>query len=265
MSQQIIASQNADQPPSEIQEPFEESKMTLMEHLIELRMRLIWIVGAMVLCTLLSMIFVTQLLEIIVSPLQAYGTNPQALGPTDTIGIFFKVSFTAGTALALPMIIYQTIAFMAPGLYPHEKRSLILIIPGVLLLFLAGASFAYFMLMPVAIGFLQNFLGTVIRQDWSIDRYINFVTRLIFWIGVSFEMPLVVAFLARTGLVSGPMLLGFWRQAIVIIAILAAAITPTVDPVNMSIVMGPLTLLYFLSVGLAYMLYRPRTVRDFSD
>jgi sec-independent protein translocase protein TatC len=244
----------------------DESKMTLMEHLVELRVRLMWVVGSLLVATLLSMVFVVPILEFITQPLLASGGQaPQALGPTDSIGVFFKVSFTMGTALALPMIIYQAIAFMAPGLYPHEKRAIYLMLPGVLVLFVIGAAFAYFMLLPAAVGFLQNFLGTVISQDWSIDRYIGFVTRLVFWIGVSFELPLVMAVLARTGLVSGKQLLHYWRHALIIVAIAAAAITPTVDPVNMTLVMGPLMVLYFLSVLLAHLLYKPRVARDFSE
>ncbi|RME65200.1 MAG: twin-arginine translocase subunit TatC, partial [Caldilineae bacterium] len=91
------------------------------------------------------------------------------------------------------------------------------------------------------------------------------VTQIVFWIGVAFETPLVIAFLARIGLVSGPRLLSLWRQAIVIISVVAAMITPTVDPVNMSIVMLPLIVLYFMGVGLAYLLYRPRAPRDVDE
>lgn len=246
-------------------QPIDESKMTLMEHLVELRYRLMWIVGGLLVGTLVSMVFVVPILEIVTAPLTEFGKNPQALGPTDSIGVFFKVSFTMGTALALPLIIYHVIAFMAPGLYPHEKRAVLFMLPGILILFLIGAAFAYLMLLPAAVGFLQNFLGTVISQDWSIDRYIGFVTRLVFWIGVAFELPLVVAVLARTGLVSGKQLIGYWRQAIIVVALASAAITPTVDPVNMTLVMGPLIILYAVSVGLAYLLYRPRTLRDFSQ
>lgn len=246
-------------------DPVQEDKMTLMEHLVELRRRLIWIVGALLVGTLLSLIFVTPILEFITRPLSELGKQPQALGPTDSIAVFFKVGFTMGTALALPIILYQIIAFMSPGLYPHERRAIILTLPGVMALFVIGAAFAYWFLLPAAVYFLQNFLGSVIVQDWSIDRYIGFVTRLVFWIGVTFEMPLVVAILARMGLLSGPTLLRYWRHAIIIVAIAAAAITPTVDPVNMTLVMGPLLVLYFFSVGLAYLLYRPRVPRDFSQ
>ncbi|MBK8047921.1 MAG: twin-arginine translocase subunit TatC [Anaerolineales bacterium] len=243
----------------------EENRMGLMDHLRELRTRLMWIVGALVIGTLISMIFATPLLEFILQPLTALGAKPVAIGPTDTITVFFKVSITAGAMLAMPVILYQVIAFIAPGLYPNEKRNLILLIPGAMLLFAIGVAFAYFLLVPAAVRFLQEFLGDIIAQDWTIDRYISFVTRIVFWIGVAFEMPLVVAFLARAGIVSGQALLGFWRQAIVIIAVMAAAITPTVDPVNMSLVMAPLIVLYGFSVALAFWLYKPRVPRDFSQ
>lgn len=243
-------------------DPVEESRMGLMEHLGELRTRLIWVVGALLIGTLVSFIFVEQLLAIITEPV---GQRLLALGPTDTISIFFRVGFVSGAVLAMPVIVYQIVAFIAPGLYPHEKRGLFLLLPGVMILFLTGAWFAFYIMLPVATGFLQNFLGTVIDQEWSIDRYIGFVTRIVFWIGVFFETPLVIAFLARIGLVTGPRLLGFWRQAMVGISVIAAIITPTVDPVNMAIVMLPLIVLYFVGVGLAYILYRPREPRDFSD
>src|SRR5690606_1996468 len=100
--------------------------------------------------------------------------------------------------------------------------------PSVMVLFCTGAWFAFKIMLPVATNFLQNFLGSVIEQEWTIDRYVGFVTRIVFWIGVFFETPLVIAFLARIGLVTGPKLLGYWRHAIVIIAIIAAIITPTV-------------------------------------
>lgn len=258
-------SQQATLDPMEPLDPLDESRMTLMEHLIELRLRLMWVVGAMLIGTIVSMAFASQLIEFLQAPLEVYEETLIAISPTDTIIMFFKVSFTVGTIIAMPVIVYQIIAFVAPGLYPHEKRIVLLMLPGVMVLFACGALFAYFVLLPVAIGFLQNFLSGQVDQEWTIDRYIGFITRIIFWIGVAFEMPLVVSALARIGLVSGKALRNFWRQAIVIIALVAAIITPTVDPVNMAIVMAPLGVLYGLSVALAYMLYVPRTPRDFTE
>lgn len=241
-----------------------ESQMSLMEHLIELRTRLIWVCSALVVSTAIALFFYNPLVNFVTSTARDMGIRLQILNPLDSVGIIFKVSFTAGTALALPVIIYHIIAFMAPGLYPNERRNILLTLPAILVLFGVGAAFAFFVLLPVAVGFLSTVL-TGFENDWAADRYLSFVTRLVFWIGVAFEMPLVVAILSRMGLVSGPALLRVWRQAIVVVAIVAAAITPTVDPVNMSIVMVPLILLYFSSVGLAYMLYTPRVPRDFSQ
>jgi sec-independent protein translocase protein TatC len=246
-------------------EPPTDGSMSLMEHLVELRTRLIWIIGTLLVGTVFALFFAEPIIEFIVRPLTEIGVTAQAIGPTDTVGVYFKVSFTVGAAFAMPVIVYQLIAFISPGLYPNEKRALILTLPGVMILFGLGAAFAFYLLIPAAVDFLQNFLGSVIRQDWTIERYIGFITRLVFWMGVAFETPLVVAFLARAGLITGPRLLSYWRHAIVVVAILAAAITPTVDPVNMTIVMGPLLVLYFFSVGLAYIVYRPRTPRTFDD
>jgi sec-independent protein translocase protein TatC len=218
----------------------------------------------LVLGTIVALLFYSPLVAFVTSTAREMGVRLQILNPLDSIGIIFRVSFTVGTAMALPVIIYHIIAFMAPGLYPHEKRNILLTVPGIVVLFAVGAAFAFFVLLPVAVGFLSTIFTGVFEQDWAADRYLNFVTRLVFWIGVSFEMPLVIAVLSRMGLVSGPALIRVWRQAFVVIAIVAAAITPTVDPVNMAIVMIPLIALFFGSVGLAYLLYKPREVRDFS-
>lgn len=246
-------------------DPANDGSMSLMEHLKELRVRLMWIIGTMIVGTVFALFFAEPIIQFIIQPLTNIGVTPQAIGPTDTIGVWFKVCFTAGASIAMPVIVYQVIAFVSPGLYPHEKRVLLMTLPGIMVLFILGAAFAFYLLIPAAVDFLQGFLGSVIRQDWTIERYIGFITRLVFWMGVSFETPLIVAFLARAGLITGPKLLHFWRHSIVIAAIVAAAITPTVDPVNMTIVMGPLIILYFLSVGLAYLVYRPREPRTFDD
>ncbi len=236
--------------------------MTLMDHLKELRVRLMWVGGALIVGTLVSMIFTWDIVGIINRPLA--GEIPQVIGPTDALSVFFKVALASGAAVAMPIIMYQLIAFVAPGLYPHERRNLLIILPGIMILFVTGIVFAYFIMLPPAISFLQNFGGAQLRTDWTAPLYIGFVTRVTFWIGVAFQMPLVIAFLARAGIVSGSTLLRFWRHAIVVVAIAAAIITPTIDPVNMAIVMAPLIGLYFLSVGVAYLVYKPRVPRDFS-
>ena len=245
-------------------DPIDESRMSLMEHLMDLRTALIWVVASVIVGSLVAMIFANAIITFLAGPVEAVGNRLITISPTDPILIFFEISFTVGTILAMPVIVYQIIAFIAPGLYPHEKRILIGMLPGIMVLFACGAAFAFFVMIPLAVQFLAEFMSAI-EKDWTIDRYYGFVTRIVFWIGVAFEMPLIMTALARIGLVSGPTLLHYWRHAIVVIAIVAAFITPTVDPVNMAIVMAPLIVLYMLSVGMAYLVYRPREPRDFSD
>jgi sec-independent protein translocase protein TatC len=129
-------------------------------------------------------------------------------------------------------------------------------IPVALLFFLSGVAFAYFVMLPVAIPYLVNFMG--MPTDLRPSNYVRFVTSILFWIGIAFQFPLVIYVLARIGLVSAKFLIEQWRLAIVIIAIIAAMITPTIDPINMAIVMAPLIVLYFLSIGLAFLAQRGR-------
>ncbi len=141
--------------------------------------------------------------------------------------------------------------FAAPGLRPRERKFGLLSIPFATLLYVAGMVFAYVILIPPALNLLGGF--TAISQKWTAKEYFDFVNGLIFWMGISFEFPLVIYVLTAIGFVKPKFLAQQWRLAIVIIAVLAAAITPTVDPINMSLVMGPLTLLYFISIGLSYL------------
>ncbi|HZY41332.1 MAG TPA: twin-arginine translocase subunit TatC, partial [Anaerolineae bacterium] len=137
------------------------------------------------------------------------------------------------------------------GLENKEKRYVRFVVPGATVLFLIGVGFAWSIMLPAAIGFLSTFQSEVFKSDWRADAYIPFVTSLMFWIGVSFEMPLIVFFLAKLKLVTAGLLLKGWRFAVVGIAVIAAVITPTVDPFNMMLVMAPLILLYFFSILLA--------------
>lgn len=256
------ASGSADPPDAETPAEDEEGRMSLMAHLRELRQRLIWMLGSVIVGTLLGMLIAERVAQYIVDD---WGVALQAITPFENVATFFRISFTLGAALSTPMIVYQILAFILPGLYPHEKRGLLIIMPGVFLLFLGGASFAYFVMLPVAVRFLQMFWQDVITANWSAREFVNFVIRIVFWIGIFFEMPLIMGFLARIGIVTGPRLLSWWRYAIVVSAVVAAVITPTIDPVNMSIALAPLILLYFIGVGLAYLLYRPRVPRDFTE
>jgi sec-independent protein translocase protein TatC len=227
----------------------ETAVMPLMEHLKELRNRLIWAFGALLVTTAASLAFAKQVLKILIAPMG--DTLPQALKPTESLGNYMKVALLCGVILAMPFIVYQIGRFVMPGLTKKERRYLFLLVPGATLCFVTGVAFAYFIMMPAAIPFLQGFMADIIKQQWAIGEYLSFVTSLLLWVGVSFEEPLFVYFLAKLGIVNAKMLSKNRKYALVLIAILSAVITPTVDPLNMMLVMGPLVVLYELGIILA--------------
>jgi sec-independent protein translocase protein TatC len=233
------------------------SQMTLIEHLTELRDRLLKASIALLITTAISFIFASKLVDILTVPVGGRQML-QSIEVTENIGIFMRVSLISGVVLAMPVIVYQFISFVVPGLTREERRYLWIIVPSASLLFLLGVAFAYFVMLRAALPFLLSFLN--IPTAPRPKSYFGFVARLMFWIGLSFQTPLILAFLARLGIITPQALKTNRKYAIVVIAVIAAAITPTVDPVNMMLVMVPLLLLYELGVFLSRLTYRPRQV-----
>src|SRR3990172_8291494 len=216
------------EPPPEI--PNEEPAgkyLTLMEHLEELRFRLFVSALAVVVGLAVSAYFGGQLIDFLKKPAEA--RNPdfhlQFIEPFELFVAYFRVALLGGLIFGMPMIVYQTLRFVSPGLKPGERRWLYLTALGATLFFVAGVAFAYYVALPPALDFLLNFGGDLAEPNIRVSSYIDFVTRLLFWTGVSFETPLVV--------------------------------TPTIDPVTQSLVAGPIITLYFLGIILAW-LVRPR-------
>lgn len=234
--------------------PTEGNELTLLEHLNEMRVRLTWAAVSWAVCTVISFIFAEPLLDFLLIPYSAAspaGAQLQTLRPTEGIETFFKVALLAGAVIAMPVILYQVWLFIAPGLTDKERRYVFIFIPSALFLFGLGIAFSWFILVPAAVLFLANFLPAIFQAEWTGQEYISFLITMIFWIGVSFEMPIVIYFVARAGVVSAQTLQEQWRVAIVGIAVIAAAITPSVDPVTMLLTMAPLTVLYGVSILLA--------------
>jgi sec-independent protein translocase protein TatC len=194
--------------------------------------------------------FTTDIINFLSRPIGGINTL-QAIDVTESVGVFMRVALFAGFALALPYIAFELWLFAAPGLHARARQMGLVGIPLTLIFFMGGILFAYFILLPTALPFLLNFMG--IHTIPRVSSYVNFVTSLLFWIGISFEFPLVIYVLSLMGFVKPAFLVKQWRYAIIIIAVLAAAITPTTDPVNMALVMGPMVLLYFLSIALSQM------------
>ncbi len=225
-----------------------ESPSSLLPHLLELRTRLANSLFAILVSTAISALITNTVLAVLAEPIGGLD-KLQVIEVTESIHVYFQVSLTVGIILASPFIIAQLWIFIAAGLKPAERRWFYLLFPFAFILFLAGVSFAYFVMLPVAVPFLTGFIG--IRTNPRLENYVGFVTSILLWVGVCFEMPLVVFLLAKAGVVTAGQLARYWRIAIVVISIVAAVVTPTPDPINMGIVAAPLLLLYALSIILA--------------
>jgi len=247
-----------------VQQVTEDEGMTLADHLRELRERLLKSVIALVVGTAVGLAFAEQILKVLLAP---YGPAKQLLvtSPISPLTNVFTVSVTTGAILALPFILYQALAFIFPGLLPHERRWVMIALPFGFGLFLLGVLFAFFVMLPAAVGFLTGIFPSVFNVALTPDDYIPFVAGVMFWMGVAFEMPLIIFVLAKANVINANLLKRHWRWAVVIVAVLAALITPTPDPLNMTIVMVPLLLLYGLSIILAYLARRNATVPALLD
>jgi sec-independent protein translocase protein TatC len=233
--------------------------MAFLDHIRELRRRIIRIVLVILAATGAALVFTPRILLLLIQP---YGELLKVIGPTEGVANYLRIALTCGVGGATPWIVFEIWGFIAPALLRREKRFALAIIPSALLLFLGGVAFAWFLLIPAAVKFLAGFSPEVFTTEWTSQNYIPFVTSLLFWIGVTFEMPVLVFLLARLGILSARLLLKGWRIALVLITVGAALITPTVDPFNMMLVAVPMAALYFVSILLAAIARRkPRASR----
>ncbi|MBQ6519089.1 MAG: twin-arginine translocase subunit TatC [Anaerolineaceae bacterium] len=236
---------NTNPESSENRLPIGEFFSAMEEHITELRKRLIIAVLGLAAAVVICFCFSEPIMDFLCRPIGGL-EKLTAIEITENVSSVFEVALLAGFILAFPLIAYEVFAFILPGLEANEKVVLFRFLPPVILFFLAGVCFAFFIVLPAAIPFLTSFMG--IKTEIRPSDYISFSTNLIFWIGIVFEMPIVIYIAARLRVVNSRMLLKNWRQAVVVCAVLAMLITPTVDPVNMLLLMVPLIALYFLSI-----------------
>ncbi len=238
-------------------------ELTIREHLEEFRRRLIIAAGATVLTTAVTLVFNRYLLRLLVYPAEvALGHKPPLVftGVTEMLGVSFKVALMGGLILAIPVWAYEALMFVSPGLTPRERRAIFIFVPGITLAFISGVVFGYFVLIPPALGILLTFNADIAQPFISIGNYINLIVSLLFWLGVVFETPVVMYVLARLRVVNYRVFARGQRIAIVGAFVLGAIITPTFDPINQTLVAGPIIVLYYVGIFLAW-LARPREQR----
>jgi sec-independent protein translocase protein TatC len=230
-----------------------EQKLTILGHLQELRHRLVWSAVAVGIGFIICFIFREWLFYILEYP--AAGLGFYYFQMTEPMSTIMMVSFAGGMILAMPVMVYHGIMFVAPALTRHERNMVLLIIPWIFLMFLIGVAFGYFLLAPWTIWFLSNF-GTGIAEYYpSMSNYMSFLAKLLLLTGLVFEMPVISTFLARIGILKPEWLSSKRSIAIIAAFIIAAAITPP-DPITQVILAVPLIILYEMSILLAKLVYR---------
>lgn len=231
----------------------EEQKLSILGHLQDLRTRLMRISIAVAIGIVIAFIFRSDIVKALRDI--ADDLSIQIIGTTEGLVAAFQLAIMCGIVLATPVILYEMVMFVRPALTVSERRYLYYLLPGVLIAFACGVAFAYFILLPPALDFLVNFSENLLDvTDGSDDvnitlsNYVNTVIRLMFGVGISFELPIIMFFLSKIGILKVHQLTRFRRWAIVLAFLLAALITPTPDPINQTLVAVPLILLYELGI-----------------
>ena len=238
--------------------------MTFLEHLEELRVRLIHVVAALIVGFGVCWNFHDRLFVFLTQPLRRAFPQVEFIftSPTEALMLHMKMSFFVGIFVAAPYVLYQVWAFVSPGLYPHEKRYAAPFIGAGTFFFLAGAAFGHYFLFPMTFRFMIGFGGPGMKFMPRVGEYYTFYSWFLLGLGLVFQLPVVIFVMSRIGLVTPRFLLRNFKYAILIAFAVSAIITPTPDVVTQSLLALPMLGLYLLGVGVAWLFGRPRRVEQ---
>lgn len=227
----------------------DEGRMTLWEHLAELRSRLIKALVAVAVGAVIGWIVFPWALEFLLEPYR--DVNPDASlyvqDPLEPFAVRIRVAGYLGIMFAMPVLLWQLWRFVTPGLYPHEKKYAVPFVVSALVLFVFGAGIAYYTL-PAALEFLSGIAGDDVQEIYSPERYLTLIVYMMLAFGAGFEFPVLLVALQMAGVLTPRQLLGWWRWALVLIVVIAAVITPSGDPISLLALSLPMAALYFVAV-----------------
>src|SRR6266513_350237 len=245
-----------------------DKELSLVQHLGELRDRLMFTAVALVATTAIAFFFATPLVRILIIPVDctfipAYTchtppTTLIALSPTENFTTYFQVALISGIALAMPVILYEIYAYIDPALFPNERSFVRLLGLPIIALFVGGMAFCYYVMLPRAIDFLINFASDVFDSQLRASEYLTFVTTFILGIGVMFEVPVIIYALVRIHVVERAWLTKQRRYVVLLAFLFGAFITPTPDPFNQTLVALPMYLLFELGLFFSRFAVTPR-------
>ncbi|HAA29997.1 MAG TPA: twin-arginine translocase subunit TatC, partial [Cyanobacteria bacterium UBA8553] len=230
----------------------DDVEMSLFDHLEELRQRIFYSLIALVVGAVGCFLFVKPLVQLLEAP--ARGVKFLQLAPGEFFFVSLKVAGYSGLLVAIPVILYQIIQFILPGLTRRERQLILPIVAGSTVLFLAGLVFAYLLLIPAAVNFFMNYGEDVVEQLWSIDRYFEFVLLLLLSTGLAFQVPVIQILLGFFGIVSARQMLSAWRYVLLGSAVLGAVLTPSTDPITQTLLAGAVVGLYFGGIAMVALL-----------
>jgi len=239
------ARENDDDIPGDVE-------MSLFDHLEELRQRIFYSLIAVAIGVVACFAVVRPLVQFLEKPAQ--GVKFLQLAPGEYFFVSLKVAAYSGILVASPVLLYQVVAFVLPGLTRRERRLLAPIVFGSSILFVAGLGFAYVALIPAALNFFISYGAEVVEQAWSIDRYFEFVLLLMLSTGLAFQVPIIQMLLGLLGIVSSQQMLSGWRFVLVGAVVAGAILTPSTDPLTQSLLAGAVLSLYFGGIGMVKLL-----------
>lgn len=226
-----------------------EVEMTFLDHLEELRWRIIYSLIGIVVGTIVSWIFIDFFIEqILLLPAKQAGLKLQNLKPFGQLFIYFQVAIIIGLILSFPNVVYQLWKFIAPALKQKEKKYIKWIVIFTTFCFLSGVVFAYFVMLPLTLKFAAQFGSPTIENNFSIDEYFSIILSVILGAGLVFELPMLSFFLSSIGLLTPKLMRKYRRHSIVAIMIFSAILTPGTDPVSQLLLAIPLVILYEISI-----------------
>jgi sec-independent protein translocase protein TatC len=236
-----------------------EEGMGFLGHLVELRSRIIWSFVGMLVGCIVAAVFIEDILELVIlAPSLNVNLKLQNLSPFGQPLLYFKLIFIIGIIVSFPFMLYQLWKFIAPGLYITEKSWVGRITFFTSLCFLTGIAFAYFLMIPTMLKFASTFGTEKIENIIDVNNYLSFITIMLLSSGLLFELPMITFILAKFGILTPAFMRKYRRHSIVVIMVLAAALTPTTDPISMMIFAAPLFILYEFSIFIAKMVEKKK-------
>lgn len=227
----------------------EEKEMTFLEHLEELRWRIIYSLAGILVGTIVAWIFIDYLVDIVLlKPARDSGAELQNLKPFGQLFLYVQVAIIIGVIISIPNIFYQLWKFIAPALHKRERKYILSIVIFSSLCFLIGVAFAYFVMLPLTLKFAAQFGSTDIKNQFAIDEYMSIIISVMLAAGIVFELPMISFFLSKLGILKPSFMKKYRKHAIVIIMIAAAILTPGTDPVSQIMLAIPLVVLYEISI-----------------